>query len=200
MFAYDAGWLHHLLPPSANAPTHAQPFTESFFTADNTTLLDAHFALEEQPFLSEAQRDYAAAESAGGEVKTRVDQTITGAPGEEPLLAYQQRYTSAATALYEKGVPGGFGTVYRGWDQPQYDRLLTWASYAVMINKTNALNALTAVATRDPALARQQINGSMLWWVYCLTYIAAIFDPRSDALTVDDSLPKFVTAHGGTCQ
>lgn len=200
MFGYDAGWLNYLLPPSTNSPTNAKPFTASFFTADTTKLLDAHFALAEQPFLVEAQRAYAAAESMGGETRTRLDQTIDGAPGEEPLLAYQQRYHLAATALYATGVPGGFGTVYRGWNQPQYDRLLTWASYAVMVNKTNTLNAITAVATRDPVRARQQINGSMLWWVYCLTYIAAIFDPRSDALPLDDSLPKFVTTDGGTCQ
>jgi hypothetical protein len=200
MFGYDAAWLRYLLPPSANAPTAARPFTDSFFEFNSTKLLDAHFALPNQPFLSRSQQDYDTAKAQGGAVADRIDQLITGAEGEESLLTYQQRYVAAGTLLYENGVPGGFGTVYRNWDQPQYDRLLTWAAYAVMYNKSNALNAMTAVATGDGALARRQIHGSMVWWVYTLTYIAAIFDPRSDTKTMSESLPTFRTSDGGSCQ
>jgi hypothetical protein len=200
MFGYDAAWLRYLLPPSRNAPTTARPYTESFFRFDSTKLLDAHFALPHQPFLSRSQHDYNTANARGGVVAGRLDQVITGASGEESLLTYQQRYDATGTLLYENGVPGGFGTVYRNWDQPQYDRLLTWAAYAVMYNKSNALNAMTAVATGDGALARRQINGSIVWWVYTLTYIAAIFDPRSDTKTMSESLPTFRTSDGGSCQ
>ncbi|MFF3573991.1 hypothetical protein ACFYXQ_40210 [Nocardia jiangxiensis] len=192
MFGYDATWLRYLVPPSANAPVAAKPLADNFFSADPNVLLDAHFALANQPFLSRAEERYRRATSAP-ETAARITGIIRGAPGTEPLIATQQRFTAAGTAIYRTGVPGTV-SIYRGWNQDQYDRLLTWASYAVMYNKADSLNALTAVATSDARLARQEITAALLWWGYCLTYIAAIFDPHSDTQSMDSSLPHFTTA------
>ncbi|UPW08581.1 hypothetical protein M1C59_21465 [Gordonia terrae] len=118
---------------------------------------------------------------------------IRGGPGAEPLIATQQRFTAAGTTIYRNGVAPGTVTNYRGWNQEQYVRLLAWAAYAVMYNKTNSLNALVAAATGDGSLARQEITAATLWWGYTVTYVASIFDPHSDARPLDETIPQFIT-------
>ena len=41
MFAFNAGFLHHILPPSLNSPRDARPFTEPYYTGDSHQLFDA---------------------------------------------------------------------------------------------------------------------------------------------------------------
>ena len=60
-----------------------------------------------------------------------------------------------AAVVYRIGIPRL--SRYRGFDQPQYDRLLAWTSYAVMMNVASGYNALSAYAERDAALARQHM-------------------------------------------
>ncbi|WP_109524563.1 hypothetical protein [Nocardia aurea] len=193
MFGYDARWLFNLLPPSLNAPIAATPFTDNYFSANPDIFLDAHFALPEQPYLREAERKHAQATTDPG-VNAQVARIVQGRPGQEPLLAIQQSFGAAGDAIYRNGIGYGTPTVYRGWNQEQYNRVLAWASYAVMYSKANSLNALTAVATNDASLARQEVRTSFLWWIYTTTYIATIFDPRNDATPLSESLPHFVTA------
>ncbi|WP_189094337.1 hypothetical protein [Nocardia jinanensis] len=191
MFGYDAAWLRNLLPPSLNAPSAAKPFTDNYFSANPDVLLDARFALPSQPYLQDAERSYAEATGDPG-AAARVAEMVRGRAGQEPLLATQQRFTAAGDAIYRNGVIPGTVTIYRGWDQEQYDRLLAWASYAVMYNKADSLNALTAVATNDAPLARQEIRAALLWWIYSTTYVATIFDPRNDTKPLSESLPRFL--------
>lgn len=192
MFGYDAAWLRNLLPPGPNAPSAAKPFTDNFFRANPGVLLDAHFALPSQPYLQVAERKHAEAMADPG-VAGRVSEMVRGRPEQEPLLATQQRFTAAGDAIYRNGVVPGTVSIYRGWDQEQYDRLLAWAAYAVMYSKADSLNALTAVATDNATLARQEIRASLLWWIYTTTYVATIFDPRNDGKQLSASLPRFRT-------
>lgn len=176
-----------------NAPTDARPCKEPYYVGDSGELLDAHFALEEQPFLTQARETYAAVSSAGGHVAARLTDAIDGRPGEKALLARQQSWDTAAAALYRVGLPGK--SVYRGFDQEQYDRLLAWTSYSAMTNVGSGFNALSAYATRDALLARQQITGSVLWWGLILTYVAGAINDRNDMIPLSESLPRFITAN-----
>ncbi len=191
IFGFNAGFMQHILPPSLNAPTDAKPFTDRYYTGDTNILFDAHFALAEPPFLTEARKTFEAVSSADGEVAARLRQAIKGRPGETELLARQQNWDTVAAALYRVGIPRA--SVYRGFDQPQYDRLLAWTSYSVMTNVANGYNALSAYATRDAARARRQITASTLWWGFILTYVLGCMDSRSDSLPLSDSLPRFLT-------
>jgi len=196
IFAFNAGFLHHILPPSLNSPTDARPFTESYYTGNSHQLFDAHFALPEQPFLTQAREIFAAAGSAGGDVADRLDEAITGRPGEQALLWRQQNWDTIAAGLYRVGIPGG--TVYRGFDQPQYDRLLAWTSYSVMHNVANGYNALSAYATGNAELARQQVISRTLWWGFLYSYLLGATDRRHDQVDLGVSLPRFITTDHAT--
>jgi len=163
-----------------------------------TYCVDAHFALPEVPFLTQARETYVATRAIGSVVASRLDEAINGRPGEIGLLARQQNWDTLATALYRVGVPGA--TVYRGFDQAQYDRLLAWTSYSVMNNAANGYNALSAYATQNAQLARQHIRASTLWWTAILTYVVGCVDGRDDGLALSDTLPRFITADRTTCQ
>jgi hypothetical protein len=103
-----------------------------------------------------------------------------------------------AAVLYRVGIPRA--TVYRGFDQEQYDRLLAWTSYSVMMNVANGYNALSGYATRNARLARQQIAASTLWWGFILTYVIGCMDSRSDSVPLGESLPRFLTVDDTTSQ
>jgi hypothetical protein len=193
MFGYDAAYLYYLLPPSLNAPHNAQPFTQPYFTIDSTKLLDANFALGKEPFLAQAEQRYNAPALGEDEAAARLTEAIEGRPEEESLLARQQRFFTRGAMVYRVGISEG--TRYRGFDQPQYDRLLAWAAYSVMHNLTNAMNGLTAYATQDAALSRQQITSLTLWWGFGLTFIISYLDSRNDGLPFSETLPRFVTAN-----
>jgi hypothetical protein len=122
-------------------------------------------------------------------VKERLAEAVQGRRSEAPLLKHQQRWYRVAKFLYSRGIPGG--TRYRGFEQEQYDRLLSWAAYAVMIPQTNALNALTAFATRDADLARRQTRARAMWWALVTTYTFTVIDGRYDGRTLQDALPHF---------
>jgi hypothetical protein len=198
IFGFNAGFMQHILPPGLNAPTNATPFAEPYYTGDTHVLLDAHFALAEPPFVTEARKSWARVTSADGEVEARLKEAIDGRPGEPTLIARQQSWDTLAAVLYRVGFPRA--TVYRGFDQQQYDRLLAWTSYSVMVNVANGYNALSAYATRDARLARQQITSSTLWWGFALTYVIGCIDSRSDSIPLADSLPTFLTVKDSTCQ
>jgi hypothetical protein len=191
IFAFNAGFLHHILPPSLNSPTDAKPFTEPYYTGNPHQLFDAHFALPEQTFLTQAREVFAAVSSAGGDVADRLGEAIAGRPGEQSLLWRQQNWDTVAASLYRVGVPGG--TVYRGFDQPQYDRLLAWTSYSVMHNVANGYNALSAYATGNAELARQQIISRTLWWGFIYSYLLGATDRRQHRAGQRVSLPRFIT-------
>ncbi|MEE3753122.1 hypothetical protein [Mycobacterium intracellulare] len=198
IFGFNAGFMQHILPPGLNAPTSATPFADPYYTGDSHVLLDAHFALAEPAFMTEARKSWDSVTSADGEVAVRLKEAIDGRPGESTLLARQQSWDTLAAFLYRVGIPRA--TVYRGFNQEQYDRLLAWTSYSVMMNVANGYNGLSAYATRDAKLARQQITTSTLWWGFILTYVIGCMDGRTDSLPISDSLPRFLTANGGTCQ
>jgi hypothetical protein len=193
IFGFNTGFMRHILPPSLNAPTDARPCKEPYYVGDPGELLDAHFALEEPPFLTQARERYAAVSSARGHVAARLTDAIDGRPGEKVLLARQQNWDTIASILYRVGLPGK--SVYRGFDQEQYDRLLAWTSYSAMTNVASGFNALSAYATRDALLARRQITGSVLWWGFILTYVAGAISDRNDAIPLSESLPRFTTAN-----
>lgn len=69
-----------------------------------------------------------------------------------------------------------------------------------MMNVANGYNALSACCTRDALLARRHITASTLWWGFILTYILGVLDSRTDSMALADSLPRFLTSDGGTCQ
>ena len=148
--------------------------------------------------MAEARKSWASVTTADGEVAARLSEAIDGRPGEPTLIARQQNWDTLAAGMYRVGIPGG--TVYRGFDQPQYDRLLAWTSYSVMMNVANGYNALAAYATRDARLARQQITASTLWWGFILTYVIGCMDARTDSMPLSDSLPRFLTVKDSTCQ
>jgi hypothetical protein len=198
IFAFNAGFLHHILPPSLNSPVRAAPFAEPYYSGDTQQLFDAHFALPEQPFLTQARETFAVANSAGGEVAARLQEAIDGRPGEHALLWRQQNWDTVAAGLYRVGIPGG--TVYRGFDQSQYDRLLAWTSYSVMHNVANGYNALSAYATGNAELARQQITARTLWWGFIYSYLLGASDRRHDGVGLSASLPRFTTVDHTTCQ
>lgn len=198
IFGFNAGFMQHILPPGLNAPTNATPFAEPYYTGDTHVLLDAHFALPEPPFMTEARKSWDSVTSADGAVAARLKDAIDGRSGEPTLLARQQSWDTVAAGLYRVGIPRA--TVYRGFDQQQYDRLLAWTSYSVMMNVTNGYNALSAYATRDARLARQQITTSTLWWGFILTYVISCMDDRTDSIPLSESLPRFLTADDTTCQ
>lgn len=199
MFGYDAGWLANLLPPGANATKSAAPIASPYFTADRSKFLDAHFALAHLPALTEAEASMAEVQSAGGQRTARLNAAINGGPGEDSLLARQQLFYDLGAANYDQGTRG-LGTYYGGWQQPQYDRVLAWASYAVMSNKLNALNALTAVADQDADLSRQQIASTTMWWGYTVSYLAGFLNGNVGDEPIGEVLPKFVNEDSSVCQ
>jgi hypothetical protein len=48
----------------------------------------------------------------------------------------------------------------------------------------------------NPTTAAAIAQAALLWWGYTVTYVASIFDPRSDSQSADNSVPHFVTAAG----
>ncbi|MFJ8816430.1 hypothetical protein [Amycolatopsis thermoflava] len=163
-FAYDSTWLENLLPPHLDAPTNAEPGVDNLFTRDPHRLLGARYGVPEQPYLTRARAAYDGVLSSTGEVKARYDQTVGGKFGEVPLQLAQQRFTLYGNVVYGVGLPGASN--YRGFDQEQYDRVLTWATYAVMGNQANSMNALSAYAGQNAPAARSQIRSTLLWAAY----------------------------------
>jgi hypothetical protein len=151
-------------------------------------LLDATYALPEEPYLLDARQGFRAA-GAGSPSATRLRQTINGRLGEEPLVAQQLRYYLHATALYSVGVPTA--TSYRGFGPEQYDRVLAWAAYAVMVNQANSFNALAAYAAQDADRGRRQARANALWGTYLFMYLQGVLDHRHDGATIEAALPTF---------
>jgi hypothetical protein len=187
IFGFDTSWLRHILPPSRNAPHDARPFSNSILVSDKSRLLDATYAIPEERFLVDARIAFAALDTTSPDVARRLHDAVNGKRGQSSLLAHQRRWNRFATALYARGIPGG--TVYRGVDQQQYDRLLTWASYSCMIPQAAAFNALVAHATQDADLARRQTRARALWWALVTTYCASVADPRQDDRTIAEAFP-----------
>ena len=44
IFAFNAGFLHHILPPSLNSPANATPFTEPYYSGDSNHRMSDKFA------------------------------------------------------------------------------------------------------------------------------------------------------------
>jgi hypothetical protein len=163
-FAYDSSWLENIMPPHLDAPSNAAPRVDNLFTHDQGQLLDAHYGVSELSYLTRARTGYDRVLASTGAVKTRYDQTVNGRLGEVPLPLAQLRFSLYGEAVYGVGVPGA--SSYRGFSQDQYDRVLTWATYAVMGNQANSMNALSAYATQDVPAARSQLRATLLWGAY----------------------------------
>jgi len=192
-FAYDATWLENLLPPRLDAPVNAVPGVDNLFTRDQRRLLSARYGIPEQAYLTRARAAYDGVLSATGEVKARYDQTVDGKLGEVPLQLAQQRFNLYGVAVYGVGLPAASN--YRGFSQPQYDRVLTWASYAVMGNQSNSMNALSAYAVRDVPAARNQIRATSLWAAYVGSYGWGHLNPAvTAAQPMSTLLPAFTRA------
>jgi hypothetical protein len=188
-FGFDIGFLQYLLPPSLNAPLDADPFATPYVTADPTKLLDATYALTEEPYLTSARQGYASAQAGGWQTSSRLRDAIDGRLLEEPLVAQQLRYYLHATALYSVGVPSG--TAYRDFGPEQYDRVLAWAAYAVMTNQANSFNALTAYAMQDVDRGRRHARANALWGTYLFMYLQGVLDDRHHGEQLEVALPTF---------
>jgi hypothetical protein len=89
---------------------------------------------------------------------------VKGTSGEMSLPESQARFDLYGTGVYGIGVP--LASNYRGLGQDQYNRILTWAAYAVMGNQAGAMNAIAAVATHNVAAARRELRGTAVWAAY----------------------------------
>ena len=191
MFGFDATYLRYLLPPYPNKAPDTKPPIEPYFTLDETQLLTATYSTPEEPFLKQARANFARIEATGGDATTRRTVAEVGTPGEEPLLEHQNRLGSLATGLY---LPPGATGAYPGFDQFEYDQLLSWTVAGVMINHANALNALAAYSLEDVDLGRRFIRSSAMWWAFTYLYVMGVSDPHHDAKTLAQAQPKFVFA------
>jgi hypothetical protein len=189
-FSYDSSWLEDILPPHLDAPVNATPRVDNLFTRDQGRLLDARYGVSELPYLTHARTAYAQVLSSTGEVKTRYDRTVNGKLGELPLPLAQQRFSLYGHAVYGVGVPAASN--YRGFSQDQYDRVLTWATYAVMGNQANSMNALSAYAGQDVPAARSQVRATLLWAAYVGGYGWGHLNPAvTNAQPMSTLLPTF---------
>jgi hypothetical protein len=149
--------------------------------------LDATYALPETTLLNHARRIFAAA-GTGSPAAARLAEAVQGRPGEQPLIDNQHRYAALATTAYRPGIPNL--TAYRNWTQPAYNQLLAWSTYAIVANQANALTALTAYATGNPALGRQQVRADTLWAAYIFMYLeGGLATPHGT--TTAELLPEF---------
>lgn len=191
-FGYDAAWLQNILPPSLNAPLKAKPRVANLFSHDPGALLDARFGIPEQPFLVSARVGHDRARAAGGAAGARYEEIVRGKGLEMPLQLSQGKFDLLGSAVYAIGVPTA--TSYRFFDQEQYDRVLTWATYAIMFNQATSMRALTAYATRDVALARGELRATLVWATYVGGYVWGHLNPAIDGRTpMADLLPTFTT-------
>lgn len=123
-------------------------------------------------------------------VATRYHQTVNGSLFEPPLLVAQDRFSVYGDLVYGVGLPAASN--YRGFDQEQYDRVLTWAAYAVMGNQANAMNALSAYATQDATAARAELRATIVWAAYVGSYGWGHLNLAvTDARSMDTLLPAF---------
>lgn len=167
-FGYDSTWLQDILPPGLDAPTAVAPGVDNLFKHDPGKLLDAHYGLPEMPYLTDAQAAYKQAASSSGEVSTRYKDVVNGKLGELPLGVSQLRFGLYGNVVYGIGFP--LASNYRGFDQDQYDRVLTWASYAVMGNQANAMNAISSYAGKNVPAARSELRSTLVWGSYVGAY------------------------------
>jgi hypothetical protein len=163
-FGYDSAWLHNILPPGLDAPLRATPGVPDLLTADPAKLLDAHYGIAEQPYLQQIRPIYQKVASDAGTVGQRYRDVVRGQLLETPLLLSQQRFSLYGDVVYGLGVPAASN--YRGFDQDQYDRVLTWASYAVMFNQATAMRALAAWSTDDVSQGRAELRSTLTWAAY----------------------------------
>ncbi|HEX3899675.1 MAG TPA: hypothetical protein VHW74_10930 [Mycobacteriales bacterium] len=163
-FGYDSTWLHDIVPPGLDAPTAAKPAVTNLFTHDSAKLLDAHYGIALTPYLARAEAAYRKVASSHGTVASRYQGVVNGGAGEMSLPLTQARFDLYGTGVYGIGVP--LASSYRGLGQAQYNRVLTWAAYATMGNQANAMNAITAVATRNVAAARRELRATAIWAAY----------------------------------
>jgi len=167
-FGYDSTWLANILPPHPDAPFNASPKVENLFVRDQGNLLDARYGIPELSYLTGARSDYQRVASATGTTRTRYQQTVNGNLGELPLLLSQTRFSLYGHLVYGAGIPAASN--YRGFNQEQYDRVLTWATYAVMGNQANAMNAISAFAEQDVPGARRELQSTLVWAAYVGAY------------------------------
>ncbi|HVV08213.1 hypothetical protein [Amycolatopsis sp.] len=193
-FAYDSTWLENLLPPHLDAPVGAVPGVDDLFTRDQRQLLGARYGIPEQAYLTRARAGYDRVLSATGEVKARYDQTVDGKFGEMPLQLAQQRFNLYGVVVYGIGLPAASN--YRGFSQDEYDRVLTWAAYAVMGNQANSMNGLSAYAGQDVPAARNQLRATLVWAAYVGAYGWGHLNPAVTAAQPMSTLLPVFTRDG----
>ncbi|HVW44077.1 MAG TPA: hypothetical protein VHC18_22275 [Amycolatopsis sp.] len=189
-FGYDSAWLQDILPPGLDSPTNATPRVDNLFTHNPNLLLDAHYGLGELPYLARARDAYGAMAASTGDVAARYQQVVNGRLGELPLPLAQQRFTLYGSLVYGIGLPAASN--YRGFNQDQYDRVLTWASYAVMGNQANAMNAISAYSTKNVTAARAELRSTLVWASYVGAYGWGHLNPQiTSDQPMSTLLPKF---------
>jgi hypothetical protein len=125
---------------------------------------------------------------------SRYQEVVNGSAGEMSLPLTQARFDLYGTGVYGIGVP--LASSYRGLGQAQYNRVLTWAAYATMGNQANAMNAITAVATRDVAVARRELRATAIWAAYVGGYGWGNLNLNvTAAQSLAALLPKFTRGH-----
>jgi hypothetical protein len=189
-FGYDAAWLADLLPPHPDAPIHLQPGVPHLFTHDPGRLLDAHYGVAKLRVLRVAERRYRQVRAAHGRTADRYLGAVNGRAGETSLLQVQRRYDTYGNAVYGIGIPGASN--YRGFPQGQYDRVLSWATWAVMSNQAASMQALASYASRDAALGRVELRETLGWSTYAGAYIWGHLNPEiNGSQSMREVLPSF---------
>jgi hypothetical protein len=190
-FGYDATWLADILPPRLDSPQHASPSIANFFSADPNGLLNASYGMREAPYLTEARAAYAKVTAARGNTSARLHEVVNGKPGQPTLQQEQLRFQVYGNAVYGIGIPGA--SSYRNFNQDQYDRVLTWASYAVMSNQANALDAIAAYASQNVTAARSQLRATVVWAAYVGAYAWGNLNSHvTAAQPMSTLLPSFI--------
>jgi hypothetical protein len=193
-FGYDSTWLANILPPHLDAPFNASPRVDNLFVRDQNKLLDARYGIPELPYLTDARSAYQRVESATGTVRTRYRQTVDGNLFELPLLLSQNRFSLYGHLVYGVGILAASN--YRGFNQEQYDRVLTWATYAVMGNQANAMNAISAYAEQNVPAARRELQATSVWAAYVGAYA---WGHLNLAVTAAQSMETLLPSFEGRC-
>lgn len=189
-FGYDAAWLEAILPPNPDSPRDARPGVEKFFTVNIDRLLDASYGITKLTVLQQAQTRLRTVAEARGPVADRLRDAVDGRSGEPTLVEEQRKFYDGGHSNYTLGPPGV--TNYRGFPQDQYDRVLTWAAYAVMFNQAASTHALTSWALSDPGSSRSVLRETSGWAAYAAAYIWGHFNPAYDGTkSMEEVLPVF---------
>jgi len=195
-YAYDLVFLDSICATNHPAAVPAEPdyVTYSESAATSAGLLDATWKIGDPPFLASVRARYDALANSDDSTRARFDAALHD-PREpdEPsksLLGLQDRMAAQGKLIWSgPPFPGPDVTVF---ETEHYHGFRTASAYYVQFNQANAMAALVAHATVDPALARSEAALSGVFHYLIDNSMNGAFDPRSDgAPTMADALPRF---------